>query len=88
VAAYGYRGRITAAVGFDQGKWLERYQKMIDAAEPFPPLFTEIDEPEDRHPVPAGLPDPRTTRAVYDTSVMVTGHDPSERRAELVYHDH
>jgi NADPH-dependent 2,4-dienoyl-CoA reductase/sulfur reductase-like enzyme/ferredoxin len=85
VAAYGYRGRVTAAVGFDQGKWLERYQKMIDAAEPFPPGFREVDEPDDRHPVPAGLPDPRT-RPVYDSTVMVTGHDPSERRAELVSH--
>jgi NADPH-dependent 2,4-dienoyl-CoA reductase/sulfur reductase-like enzyme/ferredoxin len=85
VAAYGYRGRITAAVGFDQGMWLESYQKMIDAAEPFPPGFREVDEPDDRHPVPLGLPDPRI-RDAYAT-VVVTGHDPSERRAELVYHD-
>jgi hypothetical protein len=60
---------------------------MIDAAEPFPLDFRKVDEPDDRHPVPVGLPDPRT-RPVYDTTVMVTGHDPSERRAELVYHDH
>jgi NADPH-dependent 2,4-dienoyl-CoA reductase/sulfur reductase-like enzyme len=85
VAAYGYRGRVTAAVGFDQGKWLKSYQKMIDAAEPFPPAFREVAAPDDWLPVPAGLPDPRT-RPVYDTTVMVTGHDPSERRAELVYH--
>jgi NADPH-dependent 2,4-dienoyl-CoA reductase/sulfur reductase-like enzyme/ferredoxin len=86
VAAYGYRGRVTAAVGFDQGKWLESYQKMIDAAEPFPPAFREVDEPADRHPVPAGLPDPQVRR-VYEATVMVTGHDPSERRAELVIHE-
>ncbi|MFJ5901282.1 NAD(P)/FAD-dependent oxidoreductase [Streptomyces sp. NPDC093064] len=86
VAVYGYRGRVTAAVGFDQGKWLESYQKMIDAAEPFPPVFREVDEPDDRHPVPVGLPDPRI-RPVYPATVVVTGHDPSERRAELVYHD-
>jgi NADPH-dependent 2,4-dienoyl-CoA reductase/sulfur reductase-like enzyme/ferredoxin len=86
VAAYGYRGRVTAAVGFDQGKWLDSYQKMIDAAEPFPPAFREVDEPDDRHPVPAGLPDPRV-RHVYEATVMVTGHDPSERRAELVIQD-
>jgi NADPH-dependent 2,4-dienoyl-CoA reductase/sulfur reductase-like enzyme len=85
VAAYGYRGRVTAAVGFDQGMWLESYQKMIDEAEPFPPGFSEADEPDERHPVPAGLPDPRT-RPVYDATVMVTGHDPGERRAELMYH--
>jgi NADPH-dependent 2,4-dienoyl-CoA reductase/sulfur reductase-like enzyme/ferredoxin len=85
VAAYGYRGRVTAAVGFDQGMWLESYQKMIDAAEPFPPAFREVDERDNWDPRPVGLPDPRT-RPEWDTSVMVTGHDPSERRAELVYH--
>jgi hypothetical protein len=82
---YGFRGRITAAVGFDQGKWLESYQKMIDAAEPFPPAFVEVDEPADRHPVPVGLPDPRIRDV--SATVVVTGHDPSERRAELVHHD-
>jgi NADPH-dependent 2,4-dienoyl-CoA reductase/sulfur reductase-like enzyme/ferredoxin len=85
VAAYGYRGRITAAVGFDQGKWLESYQKMIDAAEPFPPAFVEVDQPDDRQPVPVGLPDPRIRDV--SATVVVTGHDPSERRAELVFHD-
>jgi len=86
VAAYGYRGRVTAAVGFDQGKWLQSYQKMIDAAEPFPPAFREVDESADRNPVSAGLPDPRV-RPAYGATVMVTGHDPSERRAELVIQD-
>jgi NADPH-dependent 2,4-dienoyl-CoA reductase/sulfur reductase-like enzyme/ferredoxin len=85
VAAYGYRGRITAAVGFDQGKWLESYQKMIDAAEPFPPAFVEVDQPGQRQPVPVGLPDPRLRDVT--ATVVVTGHDPSERRAELVFHD-
>jgi hypothetical protein len=85
VAVYGYRGRVTAAVGFDQGMWLESYQKMIDAAAPFPPSFLDVSEQDDRQPVPVGLPDPRTSTG-YDTTVMVTGHDPSERRAELVYH--
>jgi NADPH-dependent 2,4-dienoyl-CoA reductase/sulfur reductase-like enzyme/ferredoxin len=85
VAAYGYRGRITAAVGFDQGKWLESYQKMIDAAEPFPPAFVEVDQPGERQPVPVGLPDPRLRDV--SATVVVTGHDPSERRAELVFHD-
>jgi hypothetical protein len=86
VAAYGYRGRVTAAVSFDHGMWLESYEQMIDEAAPFPPAFRETDEPADRHPVPVGLPDPRI-RPVFDATVMVTGHDPSERRAELVYHD-
>jgi NADPH-dependent 2,4-dienoyl-CoA reductase/sulfur reductase-like enzyme/ferredoxin len=78
VAAYGYQGRITAAVGFNQAKWLEFYEKLIEAAAPFPP---ELDE-GDRQPVPAQMPDP-TVRDRHAT-VMVTGHDPSERRAQLI----
>lgn len=71
VAAYGYQGRITAAVAFNQGKWLEFYQNLIEAAAPFPPHFG----PADRQPVPAQLPD-RQIRDRHAT-VVVTGHDPA-----------
>jgi 3-phenylpropionate/trans-cinnamate dioxygenase ferredoxin reductase component len=86
VAAYGYRGRMTAAVTFDQAMWLEFYQNMIETAQPFPPEFRAVDQQADRRPVPVGLP----AQEVRDrqATVTVTGHDPSERRAELVYHDH
>jgi len=84
VAAYGYRGRITAAVAFDQTMWLESYQTMIDAAEPFPPEFRTVDQPAGRQPVPAQID--QQNRDLQAT-VVVTGHDPSERRAALVYDD-
>lgn len=85
VAAYGYRGRMTAAVAFDQGMWLEFYQKMIESAESFPPVFRAVDQPAARQPVPVGMPAKEVRD--YQATVVVTGHDPSERRAELVYHD-
>jgi NADPH-dependent 2,4-dienoyl-CoA reductase/sulfur reductase-like enzyme/ferredoxin len=84
VAAYGYRGRITAAVSFNQGRWLETYQSMIDAAGPFPPAFRAVDPPADGGPVPVGLP-AAEIRDLHAT-VVVTGQDPSERRAELIHH--
>ncbi|MET7398990.1 FAD-dependent oxidoreductase [Dactylosporangium sp. NPDC005572] len=84
VAVYGYQGRVTAAVGFNHGKWLEFYAGMIEAAAPFPPDFRAVDQPGDRQPVPARMPD-RKSRD-YEATVVVTGHDPSERRAELIYH--
>jgi hypothetical protein len=80
VAAYGYRGRMTAAVGFDQTKWLAYYQGLIENAAPFPPDGL----PDGQRPVPPGLPDP-TARSQHAT-VTVTGHDPSERRANLIHH--
>ena len=83
VAAYGYQGRITAAVAFDQVRWLEFYQHMIEAAAPFPPGFRTVDQPADRQPVPAQI-DHKTLDL--HATVVVTGHDPSERRAELIYH--
>ncbi len=86
VAAYGYRGRMTAAVAFDQGMWLQFYQDMIEAAAPFPPDFRAVDQPAARQPVPLGMPAQEVKD--YQATVVVTGHDPSERRAELVYHDH
>jgi NADPH-dependent 2,4-dienoyl-CoA reductase/sulfur reductase-like enzyme/ferredoxin len=83
VAAYGYRGRMTAAVTFDQAKWLESYQHMIEAAAPFPPEFPAADQPDGRQPMPAQID--QEVRDLQAT-VVVTGHDPSERHAELIYH--
>jgi NADPH-dependent 2,4-dienoyl-CoA reductase/sulfur reductase-like enzyme/ferredoxin len=80
VAAYGYRGRMTAAVGFNQAKWLEYYQSLIENAAPFPPEPLAVGQ----QPVPAEFPD-RGTRNLHAT-VVVTGHDPSERRAKLIHH--
>ena len=82
VAVYGYRGRITAAVTFDQGMWLEFYQGLIERAAPFPPRFHTIDEPAAARPVPAEVPD--RVVASHGATVVVTGHDPAERRAWLV----
>ncbi|MER5917735.1 FAD-dependent oxidoreductase [Streptomyces sp. NPDC001982] len=80
VAVYGYRGRITAAVAFNQSKWLEFYEGLIDRAAPFPPSFHTVDQPIDGRPVAAEVPDRPTPEA----TVVVTGHGPSERRATLV----
>jgi NADPH-dependent 2,4-dienoyl-CoA reductase/sulfur reductase-like enzyme/ferredoxin len=85
VAVYGYQGRVTAAVTFNQGMWLEFYQNLIETAQPFPPEFRAVDQPDTRQPVPVGLP-ARDIRERHAT-VTVTGHDPSERRVELAYHD-
>jgi NADPH-dependent 2,4-dienoyl-CoA reductase/sulfur reductase-like enzyme len=84
VAAYGYRGRMTAAVAFDQAMWLEFYQHLIESAAPFPPEFRAVDQPADRQPVPVGVPAQEIRD--FQATVVVTGHDPSERRAELIYH--
>jgi NADPH-dependent 2,4-dienoyl-CoA reductase/sulfur reductase-like enzyme/ferredoxin len=81
VAAYGYRGRITAAVAFNQSKWLEFYERLIDRAAPIPPSSRIVDQPADRRPVTAEVPDRPTPHA----TAVVTGHSPSERRVTLVH---
>ena len=82
VAAYGHRGRMVGAVTFDQSKWLEFYERQIERAAPFPPTFRTVDQPAEMLPTPAGFPDrPIPTQ---DATVVVTGHDPSERRAQFV----
>ena len=47
VAAYGRRGRIVAAVTFNQGKWLEYYAGLIEKSAPFPPAPPGWDRPVD-----------------------------------------
>ena len=80
-AAYGRRGRIVAAVTFNQGKWLEYYGRLIEQSAPFPPPPPGWDLPDDMKPVPAEFPEPGVPTAMPD--VVLTGHDPSERRAEF-----
>lgn len=83
VAVYGYKGRVTAAVAFDQAKWLEFYQGLIDAAAPFPPSFRTFDAPAGMQPVPPRFPDHSV--ATHEATVVVTGREPFERRARWVY---
>ncbi|WP_329245863.1 FAD-dependent oxidoreductase [Actinoallomurus sp. NBC_01490] len=81
VAVYGHRGRVTAAVTFDQAMWLEHYQHLIERAAPFPPASHTADRREPMVPVRAEVPERIEATQV---TVMVTGHDPAERRATLV----
>jgi len=82
VAAYGRKGRLVGAVTFNQAKWLEFYGRHIERAAPFPPAFRTVDQPPEMHPVDAGFPaQPIPTQ---DATVVLTGHDPSERRATLL----
>ena len=80
-AAYGRRGRIVAAVTFDQGRWLEYYAGLIEQSAPFPPPPPGWDRPDDMTPIPAEFPEPGVPTAIPE--VVLTGHDPSERRAEF-----
>lgn len=79
VAVYGYQGRIIAAVGFDQARWMSFYQRLIEEAAPFPPAFPVVNRrPEGLRPVPAGFPDPALPS--HGPTVTLTGHSPTERR--------
>ena len=80
-AAYGKRGRIVGAVTFNHGKWLEYYTALIEKSAPFPPPPPGYDVPADMKPVPAEFPDPRTPTAL--PTVVLTGHDPTDRGAEF-----
>ncbi|WP_433207806.1 FAD-dependent oxidoreductase [Dactylosporangium sp. CS-047395] len=78
-AAYGYKGRLTAAVTFNHAKWLPFYQRLIEQAAPFPPDFDRVDRPDDALPVPAGVPD--SALLARDATVVVTGHRPTMVRS-------
>jgi NADPH-dependent 2,4-dienoyl-CoA reductase/sulfur reductase-like enzyme len=86
VAVYGYRGRVTGAVAFNQAKWLEFYQGLIERSAPFPPAFRGMDQPEEMRPVPAEIPAKATITD--QATVVVTGHNPGERRAQLIRRRH
>ncbi|MFJ3716569.1 NAD(P)/FAD-dependent oxidoreductase [Streptomyces sp. NPDC090057] len=86
VAAYGYRGRVTAAVSFDNAKWLDHYRHLIETAAPFPPQGLTPDQPADMKPVPVDFPGPALL--AQGATVVVTGHDPGERRVTAAQQHH
>ncbi|WP_329566632.1 NAD(P)/FAD-dependent oxidoreductase [Streptomyces sp. NBC_01361] len=83
VAAYGYHGRVTAAVSFNNAKWLDHYRKLIETAAPFPPPCPTPDEPADAKPMPVDFPGPKLL--AQGATVVVTGHDPGERRVTAAW---
>ena len=84
-AAYGKKGRIVGAVTFNHGKWLPYYAELIERSAPFPPPPPGYDRPADTSAysgvMPARFPDPREPSGNPD--VVLTGHDPTDRRAEF-----
>ena len=80
-AAYGRRGRIVGAVTFNHGKWIEHYRQEIARSGPFPPRPPGFDFPEDMRVMPTDFPARGVPTEAPD--VVLTGHAPSERRAEF-----
>ncbi|GAA4560846.1 FAD-dependent oxidoreductase [Planotetraspora kaengkrachanensis] len=82
VAVYGHRGRISAAVTFDQAMWLDFYRDLIEKAAPFPPDADMVGRQAEMRPVPAGIA--VRAPAIQDATVVVTGDDLEGRRATLL----
>ena len=82
VAVYGTDGRVMAAVSFNQGRWLESYERLIAQAAAFPPIADVANRPEPNEPVPAGFPGPKTV-ALQATAIL-TGYDATDRRVEWI----
>jgi len=86
VVAYGKEGRLVAAVAFNQAKWLEAYQRLIEQAAPFPPNLPGVDQPASTAPLPAAFPDPR--ELTHEATVILTGYDPNEQRVQWIPRQH
>lgn len=79
VAAYSHKGRIVAAVTFNQAKWLDFYRGLIESAASFPEHLRTVDGHQQVVPVPADFPNP--TLPTHDAQIQLTGHTPNELRA-------
>jgi 3-phenylpropionate/trans-cinnamate dioxygenase ferredoxin reductase subunit len=69
-------------MAFNHAKWLESYERLIEQAAAFPLSLNGVDRPTSSVPVPAELPDPRAP--AYEATIVLTGHDPNERRVEWI----
>ncbi|ATZ24181.1 NAD(P)/FAD-dependent oxidoreductase [Streptomyces lavendulae] len=76
---YGYQGRVIGAVTFDQSRWLQFYERLIEETAPFPPTFTTVDRrPEGNRPMPADFPDPSVP--THGPTITLSGYSPADRR--------
>ncbi|MFB0626587.1 NAD(P)/FAD-dependent oxidoreductase [Streptomyces sp. AB3(2024)] len=76
---YGYQGRVIGAVTFDQSRWLQFYERLIEETAPFPPPFTTVDRrPEGNRPMPADFPDPSVP--THGPTITLSGYSPADRR--------
>ncbi|MGW1725769.1 NAD(P)/FAD-dependent oxidoreductase [Streptomyces sp. NPDC002306] len=76
---YGYQGRVIGAVTFDQSRWLQFYEQLIETTAPFPPPFPTVDRrPEGDRPLPADFPDPSVP--THGPTVSLTGYSPADRQ--------
>jgi 3-phenylpropionate/trans-cinnamate dioxygenase ferredoxin reductase component len=80
VAAYGYKGRIVAALSVNMARWLPAYRAMIEARASFPPVLHAPDGPVELRPVPAGFP-PRG-QPTHSPNAAPTGPGPSTPQPE------
>ncbi len=82
VAVYGKEGRVVAAVTFNQGRWIEFYQRLIESAAPFPPEASAADRPTPSAPIPVAFPDP--TAVAHEATAILTGYDATDRRVQWI----
>jgi NADPH-dependent 2,4-dienoyl-CoA reductase/sulfur reductase-like enzyme len=82
VAAYGHRGRLVAALTFDNAKWIDFYRGQIEHAAAFPPDLHATDGPATDAPVPADFPHAWLPYA--PPPVVMTGHAFDEMRAQVL----
>lgn len=81
VAAYGRKGRLVAAVTFDQSKWLEHYEHLIEAGASFPPAIGDGTASSEVKPVPADFPKQIEGSTPY---IVLTGHAPNNQQPRMV----
>jgi NADPH-dependent 2,4-dienoyl-CoA reductase/sulfur reductase-like enzyme len=82
VAAYGRDGEIVAAVSFNQGRWIEFYERLIAQAAAFPLEMAIAEKREPGPPVPACFPEAAVVTR--QATAILTGHDPTTRRVKWI----
>jgi NADPH-dependent 2,4-dienoyl-CoA reductase/sulfur reductase-like enzyme len=79
VAAYSKKGRIVAAVAFNQTRWLDFYRGLIESAASLSEQLRTVDGHEQVVPVSADFPNPALP--THSAQIQLTGHAPNGLRA-------
>jgi NADPH-dependent 2,4-dienoyl-CoA reductase/sulfur reductase-like enzyme len=83
VAAYGMHGTLVGAVSFNNGRYLEHYERLVASGASFPPDLSQVDDSPGGKPQPAAFPTPSLGTGT-PTTILV-GNSPADLHVERIW---
>ena len=83
VAAYGMQGTLVGAVSFNNGRYLQHYERLMASGASFPPDLSLVDDAPGGEPQQTAFP-PQSLETHTPTTILV-GDSPTDLHVERIW---